>query len=185
MKTRLMADIGAKAATEAYLYCLEYTLSLVNSSGIASQLWLSESGAHALFKGLTINRQSGNNLGERMFQALSAGLDQSTGHEKVILIGTDCIELSQQTFIDSQKALDIADLVFVPALDGGFALIGCRVIDAGLFTGVEWGGSKVLAQTLANAEDCHLSYRLLEPVRDIDTLTDLHHYPQLQKLIPA
>ena len=182
VKTRLMVDIGAKSATEIYLHCLNYTINLVKKSGMPTQLWLSEEGKHPLFMDLPINLQTGNNLGERMYQAMSDGLEQPTSDGQVILIGTDCIELTDQFFQESSRALKSADLVFVPAIDGGFALIGCRKIEADLFSGVEWGGNKVLAQTISNAQKCNLSYMLLSPVRDIDTLSDLHHYPHLQKL---
>ena len=41
----------------------------------------------------------------------------------------------------------------------------------------------MLSQTLKNAEKLRLSVDLFETVRDIDTLQDLNHYPELGELI--
>ena len=72
-----------------------------------------------------------------------------------------------------------------PSLDGGYTLIGCRIADLALFDQVRWSTSEVLAQTTSNAQKLGYRIHLLETARDIDTLQDMKHYPELRDLISA
>jgi hypothetical protein len=77
------------------------------------------------------------------------------------------------------------ELVLLPAFDGGYALIGCTTIDSSLFRNLHWGGDRVYRQTVANAQKLNYRVGSLESVRDIDTLQDLEHYPDLLALIAS
>lgn len=184
VKTRLIADLGAGIATDIYSFCLSYTLKLVQASSYAYQLWLSEQSSSEIFQTEDYHLQSGDNLGARMYNALASQL-QTSIDAKVVLIGSDCLDMRQDHFKKVFAALDNYDIVLLPAVDGGFALIGCKRIDTRLFAEVEWGGSQVLQQTLANAKLLDFSVFQLETVRDVDTLDDLKHYPELLNIIYA
>ena len=185
VKTRLIPELGESIATDIYRYCLEYALKLVGQSGIDYQLWLSEESQDSIFRNNSYRLQRGNDLGSRMLSAIKSELDpDGAGKSEVILIGSDCLDLKSAHLLQAIKALSNHDIVFLPTFDGGFALIGCRFIDAELFSQVEWGQGQVLNQTLENAKSLGYRVCLLETVRDIDTLQDVSHYSELRSLIP-
>ncbi|MCP4187707.1 MAG: glycosyltransferase [Gammaproteobacteria bacterium] len=182
VKTRLIPDLGADKATAVYRYCLRQTLNLLKSSKLDFEIWLSEAGTDPIFTQHSYQLQQGADLGARMYHALYHRLS-SHPHDSVILIGTDCLDLNHNHFTASIDALKTYDLVLLPCFDGGFAMIGCRKIEPSIFAGVEWGSRQVLQQTLRNAKALDYKTRILETVRDIDTLSDLNHYPALRKLV--
>jgi rSAM/selenodomain-associated transferase 1 len=182
VKTRLIPDLGADKATEVYRYCLTYTLELANKSAFDYQLWLSGKSDHAFFSGEACQIQQGDDLGARMYHALNQALLENPD-DSVLLIGSDCLDLTESYLAQAVESLNTHDLVLLPTFDGGFALIGCRTINPLLFDNVIWSSEQVLRQTLDNADKLNYRVHLLETVRDIDTLSDLHHYPELRALI--
>ena len=184
VKTRLITDLGKTTATNIYRYCLHYTLNLVRQSGLEYQLWLSEDSTDPVFDGVDYRLQQGSDLGLRMLQAIDSQLQQQGGDiAKVILIGSDCLDITIDHLRQAIEALNHSDIVLQPALDGGYALIACRKIDARLFSDVIWGCDRVFEQTLKNAKDLDYRVTILETVRDIDTLQDVNHYAELKSLI--
>ncbi len=183
VKTRLAAEIGAERSAQVYRYCLEHTLAVAQACGLDYQVFLSDNSDDDLFLEEPFSLQRGRDLGERMYNALRLMLgDDSDG---AILVGSDCLDLRPRHLLDAARALASHELVFVPAVDGGFALLGCRELDPELFRGVRWSTAGVLDQTLHNAKSLEYRYSLLETLRDIDTLQDLEHYPQLVRMITS
>jgi rSAM/selenodomain-associated transferase 2/rSAM/selenodomain-associated transferase 1 len=182
VKTRLIPDIGAANATRVFRHCLSYALNLLRASHSDYQIWLSEETQDGIFQQAPYRLQQGIGLGDRMLFALETALSDNP-YNKVILIGADCLDLKQSHFDQTIAALDTNDIVLLPTFDGGFALIGCSVIDLLLFKQVEWSSSRVLEQTIANAKLLNYQVHLLEMVRDIDTITDLRHYPDLVSIV--
>jgi rSAM/selenodomain-associated transferase 1 len=186
VKTRLIPELGESIATDIYRHCLKYALNLVCQSGIDHQLWLSEDTQDPIFMAKPYSLQQGSNLGTRMLSAIKSRLEQDTAETSVvILIGSDCLDLTPAHLQQAIDALHDHDLVLLPTFDGGYALIGCRRVDAELFAHVEWGQDQVLNQTLVNAQSLHYRVCLLETVRDIDTLQDVNHYDELKSLISS
>ena len=184
VKTRLIPDLGAAKATQVYRYCLQYTLDLARQSGYEYQIWLSEDSRDPIFNGEPRHLQQGIDLGARMLQAIKTQLqNKSIADGKIVLIGSDCLDLTTEHLHRAIEALSNYDIVLLPACDGGYALIGCRVIDAQLFNRVQWGSNNVLTQTVNNAQSLGYQISLLETIRDIDTLADINHYPALLSLI--
>ena len=181
VKTRLIPDIGAARAAQVYRYCLEHTISAVRESGINYKIFLTEETTDPLFENQNYQIQHGDDLGSRMLHAMSHQLEEHA--EAAIIIGTDCLDLTSKHLLGAVQALDKHDMVLMPTFDGGYALIGCRQINPDLFNAVRWSTSQVLNQTLKNAQALNYQVSLLETVRDIDTLRDLEHYPELVKLI--
>jgi hypothetical protein len=183
VKTRLIPDIGAHQAAAVYRYCLEYTLTVVRQSGLDYQLFLSTDSDDSLFQGEAYRLQKGADLGERMYHGLQELLER--GADGAFIIGTDCLDLSSLHLQNAARALADHELVILPAIDGGYALIGGTAIDSSLFNGVRWSSDQVYRQTLANAKKLKYRVSSLESVRDIDTLQDLEHYPELLALITS
>ena len=183
VKTRLIPDLGATNACRIYRHCLRHTLQVVRDSGLQYRLHLSETGEDSVYSEVEYLLQQGDDLGARMQHALQYQLE--TYDCGAMVIGSDCIELTPETLQNAGESLHQYDLVFVPSIDGGFALIGCNEIHPELFSGVVWSTDQVLKQTLKNATSLQLSCYLLESVRDIDTLHDLNHFPELLRLIES
>jgi hypothetical protein len=183
VKTRLIPDIGAARAARVYRYCLEYTLAVVNQSGLDYQLFISEASDDPLFQQEDYRLQKGEDLGARMFHAFQELL--SRGSHGALIIGTDCLDITSMHLQEAARSLADHELVLIPALDGGYTLIGCTTIDPSLFDRLRWSSDQVYQQTMTNAQRLNYRTMSLEPIRDIDSLQDLEHYPELLALITS
>jgi uncharacterized protein len=179
VKTRLIPDIGADRAAGVYRHCLRHALAVAKRSGLDYCVYLTEPCDDRLLRDHPCRLQTGADLGERMHNALLEML----GHdETAIVIGSDCLDIETNHLERAARALDTRDLVLLPAYDGGYALIGSRQANQNLFGEVDWSTSRVLQQTLDNASALGWNTLQLETVRDIDTLQDMNHYPELVRL---
>jgi len=70
-------------------------------------------------------------------------------------------------------ALTHNDVVFGPAMDGGYYLVAMRAPHPRLFEGIPWSTENVLTETLARASEDGVRVTLLEPKTDVDTLADV------------
>jgi rSAM/selenodomain-associated transferase 1 len=91
--------------------------------------------------------QGGGDLGRRMarpFARLPAG--------PVIVIGSDIPAIARHHIAAAFRLIGEHDLVFGPARDGGYWLVGARrrPLPRGLFAGVRWSTAHALGDTLAN-----------------------------------
>ena len=183
VKTRLIPDIGEQKAASVYRYCLQHALDITARSGLDYRVFLSERSDDEQFDDEQISLQHGPDLGARMFHAFRELLAES--ENGAIIIGSDCLDLTRRHLLLAAQALADHELVLAPAEDGGYALIGCRGAHPGLFDRVTWSSDRVLRQTLKNARRLDYRVSLLDTVRDIDTLQDLEHYPELVGLIAS
>ncbi|WP_024466486.1 TIGR04282 family arsenosugar biosynthesis glycosyltransferase [Treponema pedis] len=113
--------------------------------------------------------QEGNGLGDKMFNALKAELEHS---EKVILIGSDLVNITKENLQDAFKALDKTDIVIAPSKDGGYGIIGMKTA-YNIFSGITFSTSNVYADTLKSIAQKKLTYTELPVVKDLDTKEDL------------
>jgi rSAM/selenodomain-associated transferase 1 len=117
-----------------------------------------------------LTRQVGQDLGERMYNALAEGLERFS---KVILVGSDSPQIDRDYLLGAIAALDDSEVVLGPAQDGGYVLIGVRKLDKQWFEGVEWGSATVYAKTLEGFALTSAQWQHLEVLRDIDRPEDL------------
>lgn len=123
---------------------------------------------------LTLSPQGDGELGQRMHRALVRGLSR---HAAVLLMGTDAPGLSAQVLQQAAQSLQTHDAVFVPAHDGGYALVGLRRPAPELFEDMVWSTASVMAETRIRAHQAGVHWCELAPVHDMDEPTDLHHLP--------
>ena len=178
-KTRLIPALGAEGAARLQRRMTEYVFDRVS----ASQDWrtvICGTGASqvdfANWLGPCEYRpQASGDLGHRMESAFENAF--ADGASSVVIIGSDCPDLNVQAITAAYKSLEDHDLVFGPAEDGGYYLIGCRAdaIEraAGLFRDMPWGGPDVLQTTVARASEQRLMVGMLDTARDIDTEEDI------------
>ena len=184
-KTRLIPSIGAHAAAVLQERLTERAAATALASAIGPvTLWCTPDPSHASFRELvtrhkvTLKRQPGGDLGARMFAAMAAS-DGPT-----LVIGTDCPALTAEHLRAAAAALQGgADVVLIPAEDGGYVLIGARVPQPEIFAGVAWGTATVLNETRARIAALNRTSIELPPLWDVDTDVDLarleHEHPEL------
>ena len=185
VKRRLATDLGEQGALEAHRHLVDRTLRrCVDPGSYASELWIAAGPAdHPDVRTwlerypLILKRQIGADLGERMWQALAAGLH--TGRQTVV-IGSDCPMLEVAYLRQAFDALECHDLVLAPAEDGGYGLIGLSRPLPEIFEEIPWGGRKVLAGTLSRAEEAGASVCLLPQIFDVDRLVDWERYQRVR-----
>lgn len=184
VKTRLIPDLGATAATELYRVLLG--ISLAAAAAVRADdrtLWLDRAGpqaatvALASAHGMRLAVQRGADLGARMATALDQALAAGAS---AVLIGSDCAQYDAAYLESAFLALERHDAVLGPAVDGGYVLIGLRRSAPGLFQGVDWSTSAVMQQTRERLRRLGWDWHELPTLRDLDTAPDLLHFPQLR-----
>lgn len=122
---------------------------------------------------LEVIAQAGTNIGERM--AAAAGYAFDAGCRPVVVIGTDVPRLRPGHLLGARGMLGSGkDVVFGPALDGGYYLVGLSAPSHAVFAidAASWGGPLVLRASTAAADAAGLTTGFLEPLRDLDTPED-------------
>lgn len=115
--------------------------------------------------------QPGGDLGQRMFGVARKLF--ARGHSPVVLIGTDTPALPPSSLRKALFLLNDSDLVFGPAFDGGYYLIGMRSLEVRVFDNIGWGTEMVLEKTLSVCRSSNLTYSLLDGLMDVDRPDDL------------
>jgi rSAM/selenodomain-associated transferase 1 len=174
VKTRLAATIGKDKALAIYEQMLGYTAEITNKLPANKFLYYSDSiGIGDKWSDdLYIKKlQYGSNLGERMENAFHHlfGL----GYHRIVIIGTDCPELTSAVISNAFECLSTYDVVIGPARDGGYYLLGMNKMYTGLFQDISWSTNNVLEETLNTCSGARLSTTMLEELSDIDTEEDL------------
>jgi rSAM/selenodomain-associated transferase 1 len=179
-KTRLIPLIGAENATELHRRMTARTISVCNEHACKDELCRVEiaySGGTAelmteIFGNGSYRIQPEGNLGIKMFLCFENSFYEGFG--SVIIVGSDCPEISAEILKHAFVYLQDHDLVLGPAKDGGYYLIGMNRPAECLFPEkMPWGTSLVLEETLEIAEKQKISYALLPELADVDRPEDL------------
>lgn len=179
-KTRLIPALGADGAAALAREMLDRTLGAALDAGLGpvelcgdpppdDAAWADV----ALPSGIEYSAQGAGDLGARMSRAAQRGLDRS---EPVLIVGTDCAQMSAALLRQAAGMLDAAEIVIGPVADGGYALIGLSRHDERLFREIAWSTSTVAATTRERVTA--LGWRLAQTreLHDIDTPEDLRHW---------
>lgn len=173
VKTRLGRDIGRIAAawwfrhsaarTLRHLRDRRWDLALAVSpdrDGLVSRAWPAD---------LPRLAQGAGDLGARMARLLAAAPGP------VCVIGADIPGLRRRHVARAFARLRGHDLVFGPAADGGFWLVGARQVPPRLFAGVRWSTASALADSIASVPGARVA--LADILADVDTAADLGAAP--------
>lgn len=182
VKTRLAATVGNEAALAIYNQLLQHTVSETENLPVDKFVFYAD---YILHEDVWINNgyykevQYGNDLGERMCSAFDFAFQK--GYEQVVIIGTDCPEISSATIINAFASLERNDVVIGPAEDGGYYLLGMKQLHSGLFEQIQWSTPTVLANTISKIKRLHLTHHLLPVMKDIDEEQDLAAFKHLKQ----
>jgi rSAM/selenodomain-associated transferase 1 len=179
-KTRLIPLLGADGAARLQAALIDAAVAKAAAvAGAQVTLWTAGDAAHPHWQAVVarhrvaLRAQEGADLGARMHAAFVATL--TPGAEPCVLIGTDCPALTATHLAQAFEALAAHDAVFVPALDGGYVLIGLRSPQPTLFESIPWGSTEVMQATRLRAQAARLRMHELPPLPDLDTPADYRH----------
>jgi len=119
-------------------------------------------------RGIDRIAQGTGDLGRRMENAMLRH-----PRRPVVIVGSDIPDLRSHHIERAFAALGSNDLVFGPADDGGYWLVGVRAgtLARGLFGNVRWSGPHALADTISNVQNRRVA--LVDQLADIDDANDL------------
>lgn len=170
VKSRLALGIGAAEAVRFYRVTLaatlrrladprwELALAVAPDTSLRRPFWP---------QGVRRLAQGPGDLGQRMqrlFDLMPPG--------PVVIVGSDIPDIATQTIARAFRRLGEADMVFGPAEDGGYWLVGARRRPRvpRPFRGVRWSGPHALADTCSNCTGLDIDF--VATLNDVDTEAD-------------
>jgi uncharacterized protein len=188
-KTRLIPHLGAEGAAALAQRLLVHAVAQAVQAVQATHLglgevtvWATPNTDHPVFVDAQLRygvklavQDPSADLGARMAHVFSTSFGQ--GPSPVLLMGSDIPALTAPVLRQAALALRTHDAVFVPALDGGYALVGLRAPAPSLFNSMVWSTDQVMAQTRARLQAAGLTHHELPALPDIDNPADLVHLP--------
>jgi rSAM/selenodomain-associated transferase 1 len=176
-KTRLIPALGAQGAAELALRLLKHTCVQVAQANTGqTELWVTPDHNTPFWQDLNayfhfqLFNQQGEDLGCRLSLAAKMGLQRAS---RILLIGTDCPELTADRIQQAAADLDHYQNVLIPAKDGGYVLLGLTSFNERLFQEVPWSTDKVASITQERIRSLNQSLKCHDPLQDIDLPQDL------------
>ena len=182
VKTRLAKDVGPVNALIVYKHLLDHTRQI--SSKVDADRLLFYSRTIQVSDEWPVNDfqkhlQSGGDLGLRMLNAFDQAF--SDGYTRVIIIGSDCLELTSDLLSGAFEQLKDHDFVIGPANDGGYYLLGMNSPHPALFENKVWSTQSVFEHTVAQMKSLSKTIYILPQLSDVDTIDDLN--PELLSIL--
>jgi rSAM/selenodomain-associated transferase 1 len=175
VKTRLAAVCGARRAATLYREWIGLVLARLQPlRGSITVVGYFDGAAKDTFASWNSMvdewwAQPKGDLGKR----LAAGFEAAHARgSPVVAIGTDCLDVDAPLLQDGFDVLVQKDVVFGPAVDGGYYLVGTARHLAGFFERIPWSSARTLAAHLSSCEKNGWSVGMLPARRDIDTWDD-------------
>lgn len=183
VKTRLIPALGGEGAAALHRVLTEkvayevFALSTTQEADV--EIWYDGGTIRQMRSWLgTVPRyrqQPEGDLGQRLYTIFDKAFREGT--RRCVAVGSDCPSMTAEHLREALNTIDEVDLVFGPATDGGYWLIGMKASTVralpDLFRGIEWGSSRVLQQSLDRVKQQKLDVSLLEELADIDRPEDL------------
>lgn len=178
-KTRLIPALGEAGAAGLARQMLFDTLNEALAAGIGSvELCVTPEINDAAWQGIQlppgieIFDQGDGDLGARLARASERALADA---EQILLVGTDCVELSAALLREAAQALHEHDAVIHCTADGGYALLGFKRFDPLLFSDMPWSTDAVAGKTLDRIGQLGWQVRIGQLLHDVDEPEDLQY----------
>lgn len=176
VKTRLASSIGDERALGIYKKLLEHTEDVVDKVSADTHVFYANGiVGDDLWNGHHKHLQPEGNLGEKMKFAFQKMF--SLGYSSVVIIGSDCAELTSDIMQAGFEFLQEKEVVIGPCLDGGYYFLGMNNFYPDLMEEIPWSTSTVFSDTVAKMND--RSFAILPKLSDIDYEEDLERSPWL------
>lgn len=182
-KTRLIPALGAEGAARLARRFLDHAMAQAIQARVGPvELCLSpgpdDSAWHGVKRpdGVSCTDQGEGDLGARMARAVHRVTAGPHG-QPILLMGTDCPQLTAGILRDAAAQLAQHDAVLIPVADGGYVLLGLRAPCPALFSEMAWSTPAVTAETLRRLAGLGLSVWVGPTLNDIDEPADLRFVP--------
>ncbi|WP_159019364.1 TIGR04282 family arsenosugar biosynthesis glycosyltransferase [Algibacter sp. L3A6] len=171
VKTRLAATIGNQGAFDVYTQLVDVTEKAIKNINGDKRIYFSEAVVENTWKNNVKVVQQGDSLGDRMSHAFKQGFED--GYDRIVLIGSDLPDITESQINAGLQALKSNEVVFGPAEDGGYYLVGFSKFHDFVFQNKPWSQDNLLEETLSELKENRVSFSTLETLNDIDTFEDL------------
>lgn len=180
-KTRLIPALGEEGAARLALRMLDSTLASALTAELGPvELRVTPALGTAVWQGITLpssilaRDQGEGDLGARLARATELAIERG---EAVLLIGTDCVEMSAALLHTAAAALQRHDAVLYPTADGGYALLGLTRYHPTLFSDIAWSTDTVAFDTTCRIVRLGWSLYQGPMLHDVDEPDDLVRLP--------
>lgn len=184
VKTRLAATIGPEKALAIYKYLMQHTRQITSQADADKFLFYSNKIEESdEWSSLVFNKlvqDASTDLGKKMYEAFAYLL--SKGYEKVLIVGSDCLELTPEIISAAWEHLKMDSAVIGPAEDGGYYAIGFRFQGENacdiqtlekVFLGKQWSHHAVFDDACDVLNKEQKSFSLLPTLNDVDEEEDI------------
>ncbi len=180
VKTRIGKELGDEEALVVYQQLVDYTIRMVRELNIETYIYFSEFMPENPIgnQGKTKYRvqSKGGDLGTKMYDAFQ---EQFQDYNQVVIIGSDCLQLTTDIIEKAFSSLDSHEAVIGPSLDGGYYLLGLSRFVEEVFLDIPWSSEQVLSRTISILENQGISFQILQPLKDIDHAADWYDQKHL------
>lgn len=189
VKSRLAKTIGDIGAFNVYSKLVDITEKATSKTSAEKHIYFSDEIISSKWKDDKKFIQEGTDLGIKMQHAFQNGFNE--GYDNIILIGSDLPDISKEIIESGFESLHNNDIVFGPAEDGGYYLIGMSKMNTSIFENKPWSQSELLTVTLDQLKEQQQSIDFIETLNDIDTFEDLiasgfyKKNPKIQEIVTS
>lgn len=177
VKTRLASTLGKEKALEIYNKLIEYTRNVlvkIQTANIyvfySSFVDFEDEWSNDIFEK---RLQADGGLGTKITSAVKKIFEDCN---QVIIIGSDCPQLTSSHIEDAFIKLETHNVVIGPSEDGGYYLLAMDSYYPGLFHDINWSTDTVCDETLQKAKYLGLNSCKIETLSDIDYEEDWEKY---------
>lgn len=188
VKTRLVPRIGEEGALALHRSLLSDKLAqLALVPDVVRAIAFAPAGAEGVMRevagpGAMLIAQRGDDLGARLRNVANDLFAQ--GAAGVILADSDTPTLPWHVLAEAAAGLESNTVVFGPAWDGGYYLVGFTQPCDELFSGITWSSRHVLSQSVAAARKAGRGIRFLASCADVDDPPDLDRLARELAVLP-
>jgi hypothetical protein len=196
VKTRLQPLLGEEGALSLHKSLIQFVFRNLEAAALCPlEFWVAvgdgslegDSLHEEVFTTIcninNIYRQEEGDLGARMADCARRVLQRA---DSVVLVGADCPAVDGAYLQQALQHLqDGADIVFGPAEDGGYVLLGLRQVPDCLFVDMPWGSEQLMQITRERLRAAGLDWVELEPRWDVDRPEDLSRWEALRPCGPV
>ncbi len=183
VKTRLARSVGPDSAAGIYRRLVLHQLARIPDGWNATVHFAPADALDRMRDFLgdrpTYVPQPDGDLGVRLVQASARHFAQPSAGP-LLVIGGDCPYLDEKKLAEAAATLSQADVCIVPALDGGYVLIGLAAHRPLIFADITWSTPHVYLQTTRQCLAAGLTVQTIEPA-----LEDIDHLPAWQRALAS
>jgi len=174
VKTRLKGLIPDEKRLDLYISMIENTMNNLRSiPDVDTYIAYAPESATDYFArfGVGLIQLPEGDLGVRMFYAFRELF--KAGYKRAALVGVDIPDLSSTIILKAFALLSLDDIVYGPAKDGGYYLVGMKKLIKEIFEDVPWSSDQTLNRSIEKARQFGYSVALTETLSDVDTIEDV------------